>query len=1676
MKDLNRRQFLGSCVAGAATASGFAGLVEEQSLQAGRAGDIERSPGDIIIPPKGGGALSSIGERFSPDLFTGTGNYTLPIEVPAGRNGFQPSLALSYSSGNGNSPFGLGWSITTPSISRKTAKGTPAYIDDSDIFVFTGEDDLIVIDQRPGATEYRCRTEVSFSKFIHLRDAGSGSDYWEVMHRDGSVSTYGTPRPGDASTDWIDPAVITDPANRDRLFSWKPTATRDPFGNTIRYSYKREATRRDGLRAWDQVFLSRVSYVDVDATTLNYLVQLDLEYGARPDPFSEYRAGFEIRTNWRCRRLVLTVNTDPPQRVRSYELKYHDEITSSTGAVAPNLVSLLAQIGLVGYDDSTGESESLPAVTFSYSRFDPSARRSQVVTGADLPSKSLADPRHELADMFGRGLPDLVEIDEVVRYWRNLGAGRFDRPRTMEVAPTHRLGDPNVALIDANGDGLAELVVSTRGLAGFYPLKDGAWDSQSFQRWEVGPSIPLGDPQFKLVDLDGDGVTDAVRSGSSLECYFNDPPRGWVRTARVARRSLDVFPNVDLDDPRVRLADMTGYGLADVVLLHGGRIDYWPSLGRGEFAPRVTMKNAPKLPYGYNPRNLLLGDVDGDGAADLVYIDSGRVTLWINQSGNGWSPAIEIVGTPAIDDISSVRLVDLLGAGVAGILWSRDAGFVPRPTMFFLDLLGGAKPYLLTGIDNGVGAETAISYASSSKYRLNDVGTSSQWKTHLPFPVHVVSRVDFLDRITGGKLTSLYDYHHGYWDGADREFRGFGRVYQRDSETFTEYAQSRAGTAYDLSVPIESFSPPTETRSWFHLGPVGEEYGTWDQIDYSAEFWQGDPPAFDPNYAVSPSISVLPRQAQRDGIRAVRGRMLRQEVYSADETARAGKPHSVTERLLGIRVEAPPGVSESSPAVFFPYTLGERETLWERGTDPLTRASFTGDHDQYGQPQVHLVIGVPRNRTWRAPPAQLQSPLLATVEVTGFAQPSTTSSYIADRLADETKYEILDDGRMSSSQAQTSALGLWERVVAWRLNTQELRCEVVAQRLRRYDGEDYIGLPLRQIGGYGALKREERLVLTEALLQESYKSASTTTVPPEEPPYLARGTPVPWTSDYPQTFRDLMAQRGFAPLVGIATLSGHIFHGGDAIRARGFFVATLQRKHDTRGLLVGFRDPFGNQTDIEYGDGYALKPTRITDARGMRIEAGYDYRTLQPQSITDPNGSETRYDFTPLGLLGSVVQLGRPTQSEGDTVDEPSTRFVYHFSEFRSSGQPLSVHAFRRTHYVTDPDDRQEVIETREYSDGFGRVIQVRSLADDLLWGTTPFVDAVLPAEQPANDDAIGQPRAAHAPTNVVVSGWQTFDTKGRVVMTYEPFYSTGWDYAVPDTGEPNQRLVFFYDALSRVVRTVNPDGSETRMVYGVCPSPIDIDKPDAFEPSPWEVYKFDENDNAGRTPLAAGADTTDVTHYNTPTSFTIDAFDRVIEKVYRNSVTAGPEWYTVRHEYDIRGNITRTYGEAGRLAVTNVFDLADREIRSDQLDAGVRRSVLDVTGRLIERRDGRGALVLNARDGLNRLTHVWARDGLTEPLTHRERIVFGDDAASGMTRASAAGHHLLGRPYKHYDGAGVLTVNDYDHNGLPIEKVRQRIADSVILAGWAGASNNAWKIDDVSVDWEPPGHITWDP
>ncbi|HKP39167.1 MAG TPA: SpvB/TcaC N-terminal domain-containing protein, partial [Pyrinomonadaceae bacterium] len=849
----------------------------------------------VISLPSGGGAIQGIGESFSPNLFTGTGNFSIPIAVPAGRSKLQPELSLTYSTGSGNGPYGLGWSLSGAGVSRRTSRGIPTYDDNirssrqPDVFSFSGSEDLVPIANVAGRTEYRPRTEGAFARIIHHHDLTE--DYWEVLDKDGMISFYGTPQ--QLATD---PAVVADPADRSKIFNWNMSEVRDPYGNRALYEYVRDSGE-DGPHHWDQLYCERIRYADYsdEARDAQFLVDVTFHYEDRPDPFSVYSSGFEIRTRKRCVRIETHTHADVSRLVRVYHLIYLDQRPGFENLLPLSGVSLLSLIRVTGHDED--QTEELAPLEYSYSTFNPKGRRFFPLEGRDLPPRSLAHPDFDLADLFGRGLPDVLQMNGVVRYWRNRGNGEFDLPREMASALAGlKLADSGVQMIDADGDGRIDLMVTTPTLAGFFPLAaNGEWDRRSFRRYRVAPSFSLEDPSVRLVDLDGDGVTDAIRSGSRLEYFFNDPEIGWNEVRTATRKSPDEFPNVDFADNRVRFADMTGDGSQDVVLVFDGNVEYWPNLGHGIWGKRVHMQNSPRFPIGYNPRRILLGDIDGDGLADIIYVDNTHIFLYVNQSGNRWSDPVLIEGTPPVTDMDAVRLVDMLGSGVAGILWSADRKEVSRDSLYFLDLTGDVKPYLLDEMNNHRGAITRVKYEPSTRFFLEDQQRpETRWKTSLPFPVLVVSRVEIIDEISGSKHTVEYSYHHGYFDGVEREFRGFGRVEQRDTQTFDDYHQSSpVGGSGFVEVAPQYFSPVVLTKTWFHQGPIGDAFG-YVEPDFDNEYWPDDPSKLIRPPEVSDLLLRLTRSARRAAIRTLRGTILRTELYALDGSSREQNPYTVT--------------------------------------------------------------------------------------------------------------------------------------------------------------------------------------------------------------------------------------------------------------------------------------------------------------------------------------------------------------------------------------------------------------------------------------------------------------------------------------------------------------------------------------------------------------------------------------------------------------------------------------------------------------------------------------------------------------------------------------------------------------------------------------------------------------
>jgi hypothetical protein len=217
--------------------------------------DRSSSPIPAISIPKGGGAIRGIGEKFAANPVTGTGSLSVPIFSSPGRSGFGPQLSLSYDSGSGNGPFGFGWSLSLPSITRKTDKGLPRYQDanESDVFVLSGAEDLVpvfkrgpkgngihdqkgelVFDEEPRddyvVRRYRPRIEGLFARIERWTRKIDGDIHWRSISKDNILTVYGR----------NERSRIFDPADNSRVFSWLICESYDDKGNAILYEYKAE--------------------------------------------------------------------------------------------------------------------------------------------------------------------------------------------------------------------------------------------------------------------------------------------------------------------------------------------------------------------------------------------------------------------------------------------------------------------------------------------------------------------------------------------------------------------------------------------------------------------------------------------------------------------------------------------------------------------------------------------------------------------------------------------------------------------------------------------------------------------------------------------------------------------------------------------------------------------------------------------------------------------------------------------------------------------------------------------------------------------------------------------------------------------------------------------------------------------------------------------------------------------------------------------------------------------------------------------------------------------------------------------------------------------------------------------------------------------------------------------
>ena len=191
----------------------------------------------------------------------GTANLSYPIEIPAGRQGMQPNLTLTYSSSGGNGWLGVGWDISIPSITVETRWGVPRYDQskESEVYVYEGEQ-LVTKDASGHFREMPHRTNQWTSRstlgneeqfFPRKNEAfdsivrhgtGPGNYWWTVTHKNGVTDYYGKY----ASDNGVNNSCVLRAGASNftgAIAHWALAESVDPFGNSVRYHYAIEYHR-----------------------------------------------------------------------------------------------------------------------------------------------------------------------------------------------------------------------------------------------------------------------------------------------------------------------------------------------------------------------------------------------------------------------------------------------------------------------------------------------------------------------------------------------------------------------------------------------------------------------------------------------------------------------------------------------------------------------------------------------------------------------------------------------------------------------------------------------------------------------------------------------------------------------------------------------------------------------------------------------------------------------------------------------------------------------------------------------------------------------------------------------------------------------------------------------------------------------------------------------------------------------------------------------------------------------------------------------------------------------------------------------------------------------------------------------------------------------------------------
>ncbi|MFI9825763.1 FG-GAP-like repeat-containing protein [Streptomyces sp. NPDC052013] len=661
-------------------------------------------PGDAPgLPPvgaaSGGGYLPG---ELSVDA-TGSSSFRLGLDVPAGRAGLAPELALSYSSGAGDGLLGRGWSLAgmTSAIApcalsmAVDAKTAGVKFGPGDQYCLDGQRLMASGTAGEDKTTYRTRSE-SFARITSSKGASSSvPDAFTVETREGRIRIYtafsqpqfNTGAAWDAAQGkWVE----GDKSGATPRTVWRLAKETDHSGkNWMEYSYTPDALQLP----------SKITYTRSEGRPSQRTVEF--VYKNRTDPSFSYASGVRHDLTKVLSSVVMKApHPVTPAQVWRYDLDYTE---SKSGH---SLLHSIVKCGASADATHQNPNSCTRAKIFDYNDPSevPSFTKSLVTAIGPAPA---AGDLIRVGDFNGDGGDDVVFPQSA-----SPGAGNFiglsKRSSTGQMAPLANAyaldgqGDwhANTSIgasrpLDVQADGQDELSATYFDAAGAHDqvLR---WDDAAHRFVTTGVNASGGSTDYG--DLDGDGLIDRLTQvpGAPYEGRLN----AFAKTTPHAvgfGASFSAALSTRLCD--VRMTDLDGDGKADLVgAIAGSQKKYEPDLDR--FVTTAVCSN--------DLQRIRLAD-DGRLIQESLSRDSGG--LRFQRALGSWVPSGDFNGDGRTDY--------LVGNGTADgvtVLWGTGLGLTPDSHTTAAVI--GAKDFRIFDV-NGDGRDDILALGSTMRVLLS---------------------------------------------------------------------------------------------------------------------------------------------------------------------------------------------------------------------------------------------------------------------------------------------------------------------------------------------------------------------------------------------------------------------------------------------------------------------------------------------------------------------------------------------------------------------------------------------------------------------------------------------------------------------------------------------------------------------------------------------------------------------------------------------------------------------------------------------------------------------------------------------------------------------------------------------------------------------------------------------